>query len=53
LVELERDELKLYHIICDASWKPGPQEKANREAVLKQPGISGEFSRAVRDEDGG
>ena len=35
LEELERDELKLYHIICDASWKPGPQEKANLVAVLK------------------
>jgi len=35
LSELERDELKLYHIICDGSWKPGPQEKANLVAVLK------------------
>lgn len=35
LGELERDELKLYHIICDGSWKPGPQEKADLAAVLK------------------
>jgi len=35
LDKLERDEFPLYHIICDASWKPGPGEKADLIAVLK------------------
>ena|ERR1035441_9607842 len=35
LAELERDEFKLYHIICDASWKPGSQEKADLVAALE------------------
>jgi hypothetical protein len=35
LGELERDELKLYHIICDGSWQPGREEKAELTAVLK------------------
>lgn len=35
LGELERDKLKLYHIICDGFWKPSPQEKADLAAVLK------------------
>lgn len=35
LDKLKRDELKFYHIICDLSWKPNPQEKANLAAVLK------------------
>jgi hypothetical protein len=35
LQELKRDKLEFYHIICDGSWKPGQQEKANLAAVLK------------------
>lgn len=35
LDKLERDEFPLYHIICDTSWKPGPEEKADLIAVLK------------------
>lgn len=35
LGELERNELKLYHIICDGSWKPRSEEKADLAAVLK------------------
>lgn len=35
LDKLERDEFPLYHIICDASWKPGPEEKSDLIAVLK------------------
>lgn len=36
LKDLERDELKLYHIICDASWVPGLQEKGHLSAVLTE-----------------
>ena len=35
LGKLERDEFPLYHIICDTSWKPSPEEKADITAVLK------------------
>ena len=35
LAELERNEFELYHIICNASWKPGSQEKADLATVLK------------------
>lgn len=31
----EWDELKFYHIICDFSWEPSLQEKADLTAVLK------------------
>jgi hypothetical protein len=32
---LEQDKLKLYHIICDWSWKPSSNEKAELALVLK------------------
>lgn len=35
LEELNRDELKFYHIICDGWWKPSPQEKTHLAAVLQ------------------
>jgi hypothetical protein len=35
LAELERDEFKLYHIICDWFWKPSREEKADLTSVLK------------------
>jgi hypothetical protein len=35
LKEVERDEFRLYHIICDGSWIPRGQEKADLTAVLK------------------
>ncbi len=31
----EWDELKFYHIICDFSWEPSPQEKTALTEVLK------------------
>lgn len=34
LSDLERDELKLYHVICDGFWKPGASEKAELVGVL-------------------
>jgi hypothetical protein len=35
LEDLERDEFKLYHIICDAHWIPRHQEKTDLKAVLE------------------
>lgn len=35
LDKLRRDELKFYHIICDAFWKPTPPEKEELEKLLK------------------
>jgi hypothetical protein len=36
LQEVERDEFKLYHIICDGFWIPRGQEKEDLTAVLKR-----------------
>jgi hypothetical protein len=33
--ELQRDELKFYHIICDHHWKPNPKEKAELMTVFQ------------------
>jgi hypothetical protein len=35
LNSLERDELKLYHIICEGFWRPGGQEKADLVHAFK------------------
>jgi hypothetical protein len=35
LEELERNDLRLYHIICDGSWKPNDKDKADLKALLK------------------
>ena len=36
LKQLEQDELKFYHIICDHWWKPSPREQAELEARLQE-----------------
>jgi hypothetical protein len=35
LEALEKNELKLYHVICDGFWRPVGQEKADLASVLK------------------
>jgi hypothetical protein len=34
LEQLEQDELRFYHIICDHFWNPSPQDKADLKHVL-------------------